>query len=263
VSYQIVVCGGIAPDPLQTLEPVPGPALKNEMMLPHVFDPWAAHALYEAGHLAKLNPGAKVWVVSMAPKAKLQQVMMTVAQKLPFELVPLDGPPGGFTDSADVAEALAAAIRTIAGLDLSRLLLFGGWESATRGAGTTMQRVGALLGITEQFLAVDQLEVRDGGSLRVWERLEGGRQQVSLCSGLPAMLAWATGHLPEPPNHPPTGMANGRLLMPALQKAKPAPAGAGCTFLDVSLPKQIRQTVIVKDKPAAEIAREIVEWITQ
>ncbi len=32
------------PDPLQTLEPVTGPngpALKNEMMLPHVLDPWA------------------------------------------------------------------------------------------------------------------------------------------------------------------------------------------------------------------------------
>lgn len=47
---QIVVCGSIVPDPLQTLEPVTGPAgpaLKNEMMLPAVLDPWAAHALYE------------------------------------------------------------------------------------------------------------------------------------------------------------------------------------------------------------------------
>lgn len=263
MSYQIVVCGGIAPDPLQTLEPVPGPALKNEMMLPHVFDPWAAHALYEAGHLAKLNPGSKVWVVSMAPKAKLQQVMMTIAQKLPFELVPLDGPLGGFTDSAEVAAALAAAIRNIPGIDLSQLLLFGGWESATRGTGATMQRVGELLGITEQFLAVDQLHASEGGTLKIWERLEGGRQQVSVCAGLPAMLAWATGHLPEPPNHPPTGMANGRVLMPALQKAKPAAAGTGCTYVEVSLPKQVRQTAIVKDKPAAEIAREIVEWIGQ
>lgn len=36
-AYQIVVCGSIVPDPLQTLEPVAsptGPALKNEMMLP-------------------------------------------------------------------------------------------------------------------------------------------------------------------------------------------------------------------------------------
>ena len=50
-GYHIVVCGSIVPDPLQTLEPVQtptGPALKNEMMLPAVLDPWAAHALYEA-----------------------------------------------------------------------------------------------------------------------------------------------------------------------------------------------------------------------
>ena len=54
-GYQIVVCGSIVPDPLQTLEPIEtpnGPALKNEMMLPAVLDPWASHALYEAANLA-------------------------------------------------------------------------------------------------------------------------------------------------------------------------------------------------------------------
>ena len=59
-GYQIVVCGSIVPDPLQTLEPVSGPtgpALKNEMMLPAVLDPWAGHALFEAAHLAKNAPG--------------------------------------------------------------------------------------------------------------------------------------------------------------------------------------------------------------
>ena len=48
-QLQIVVCAGIVPDPLQTLEPVmaaKGPGLKNEMMLPAVLDPWAASALY-------------------------------------------------------------------------------------------------------------------------------------------------------------------------------------------------------------------------
>jgi hypothetical protein len=43
-AYQIIVCGSIVPDPLQTLEPVTaptGPALKNEMMLPAVLYPWA------------------------------------------------------------------------------------------------------------------------------------------------------------------------------------------------------------------------------
>src|ERR1700751_1672767 len=100
VPYHIVVCGSVIPDPLQTLEPVTGPggpALKNEMMLPAVLDPWASHALYEAAILAKNTPGSKVWLVSLGPKAKLQQVMMTVAQKVPFELVAIDGPANGFS----------------------------------------------------------------------------------------------------------------------------------------------------------------------
>ena len=144
---QIVVCGSIVPDPLQTLEPVAGPALKNEMMLPSVLDPWAAHALYEAANLAKNVSGAKVWLVSLGPKAKLQQVMMIVAQKVPFEFVALDGPAGGFTECSEVAAALAETIQGIPGLDRSRLLVFGGWESASRGTGATMQMIGERLGI--------------------------------------------------------------------------------------------------------------------
>src|SRR5665811_1641348 len=92
---QIVVCGSFVADPLQTLEPVTGPAgpsLKNEAMLPAVLDPWAGHALFEAAHLAAAHPGSRVWLASLAPKAKLQQVMMTIAQKVPFELVAVDGP---------------------------------------------------------------------------------------------------------------------------------------------------------------------------
>src|SRR5438270_243488 len=145
MSFQIVVCGTVVPDPLQTLEPVTGPggpALKSEMMLPAVLDPWAGHALYEAAHLAAQHAGSKVWLVSLGPKAKLQQVMMTVAQKVPFELIPLDGPASGFSDSFETASALAAAIENIATLDRARLLLFGGWESASRGAGSTLAMVG-------------------------------------------------------------------------------------------------------------------------
>src|SRR5512138_3948431 len=149
-GYQIVVCGSIVPDPLQTLEPVTaatGPALKNELMLPAVLDPWAAHALYEAAHLAGKVAGSKVWLVSVGPKAKLQQVMMAVGQKVPFELVAIDGPAGGFVDAHETAAALADAIRGIPGLDQGRLLVFGGWESASRGAGATMQLVGERLEI--------------------------------------------------------------------------------------------------------------------
>ena len=50
--------------------------------------------------------------------------------------------------------------------------------------------------------------------------------------------------------------------MPALQKAKPVKlAGEGLTLASVSLPKQVRQTKIVKDATPDVIAREIVEWI--
>ena len=266
-TFQIVVCGGIVPDPLQTLEPISGPAgpaLKNEMMLPAVLDPWAAHALYEAANLAQQNPGSKVWLVSLGPKAKLQQVMMTVAQKVPFELVAIDGPSSGFADSFETAAALASGIDGIAGLDRSRLLVFGGWESASRGSGATMQMVGERLGLTEQFQGVDRIKLRDGGGFEVLERIEGGRHQVSVCSGPPALLGWATGHLPEPRNNPQVGMANMRTIMPALQRAKAAAVkNEGLSFAAVTLPRQQRETRIVKDTPAEEIAREIVAWIKE
>lgn len=264
-AYQIVVCAGIVPDPLQTLEPVAsptGPALKNEMMLPAVLDPWAGHALFEAANLAKHAPGSKVWLVSLGPKAKLQQVMMTVGQKVPFELVALDGPASGFTEAAEVAAALAEAIQAIPGLDKSKLLVFGGWESASRGAGATMQMVGERLGIVDQFQGVDQLTVNADGALEILERMEGGKHQVSKCMGAPALLGWATGNLPEPKNNPQVGMTNMRTVMPALQKAKAVKlAGEGLTFASVTLPKQMRETKVVKDKSPDEIAGEIVEWI--
>jgi hypothetical protein len=56
----------------------------------------------------------------------------------------------------------------------------------------------------------------------VLERVEGGKHQVSVCAGTPAVLGWATGNLAEPRNNPQVGMANMRTIMPALQKAKAA-----------------------------------------
>lgn len=264
MPYHIVVCAGIVPDPLQTLEPVAGPALKNEMMLPAVLDPWAAHALYEAAHLAKSVAGSRIWLVTLGPKAKLQQVMMSVAQKAPFDLVAIDGPSGGFTDSVSVAAALAAAIESIPNLDRANLILAGGWESAARAAGTTLQMVGERLGITDQFQGVDELTVLPDGKLRILERVEGGVHQVSVCDGPPVLLGWATGNLGEPPNNPQVGMANMRTIMPALQKAKPAalPAGA-LSFDSVATPRQTRRTRIVKDVPAETIARELAAWIAE
>src|ERR1017187_3674069 len=265
MHLHIVVCAGIAPDPLQTLEPVTGPngpALKNEMLLPAVLDPWAASALYEAANLAAKHPGSKVWLVSLGPKAKLQQVMMTVAQKVSFELLPVDGPIGGFPDAHSTAAVLADAIAALSGLDRSQLLVFGGWESANRGAGVTLQLVGERLGITDQFFGVDQIDLREDGSFEVLERVEGGKHQVSVCLGTPAVLGWATGNLAEPRNNPQVGMANMRTIMPALQKAKAAKLEAnGLRYIAVSLPKQQRTTRVAKDLTPDEIARELVEWI--
>jgi electron transfer flavoprotein beta subunit len=261
----IVVCTGIVPDPLQTLEPVTGPAgpgLKNEMVLPAVLDPWAACALYEAANLAAKNPGSKLWLVCLGSKAKLQQVMMTVAQKVAFELVPIDGPIGGFPDAHSTAAVLAETIAALPGLDRAKLLLFGGWESATRGAGVTLQLVGERLGITDQFQGVDQIDLRGDGSFEVLERVEGGKHQVSVCAGAPAVLGWATGNLAEPRNNPQIGMANMRTIMPALAKAKARKLEAnGLNYVSVSLPKQQRETRVVKDLTTDQIAAELVEWI--
>jgi electron transfer flavoprotein beta subunit len=263
--FHIVVCAGIVPDPLQTLEPIAtpgGPALKNEMMLPAILDPWAASALYEAAHLVSKCPGSKVWLASLGPKAKLQQVMMNVAQKASFEFVPVDGPMGGFADAHATAAVLAETIENIAGLDRSKLLLFGGWESASRGAGITLQIIGERLGILDQFQGVDNIELHSDGSFEVMERIEGGRHQVSTCAGAPAVLGWATGNLPEPRNNPQIGMANMRTVMPALQKARTVPNAAnGLRYVAASLPKQQRNTRIVKDMSAEDVAHELLTWM--
>lgn len=266
-GYHIVVCASIVPDPLQTLEPIQtptGPALKNEGMLPAVLDPWAAHALYEAADLATKFPGSKVWLVSIGPKAKLQQVMMTIAQRVSFEYVPIDASASGFADSHATAALLAETIQGIPGLDRSRLLVFGGWESASRGAGATLQLVGERFAILDQFQGVDQLSVQSDGSFEILERIEGGRHQASICVGPPALLGWATGHLPEPRNNPQVGMANMRTVMPALQRAKSVtPPAVGLHYLSASSPKQQRQTRVVKDLSAEQIAHEIAEWIVK
>jgi electron transfer flavoprotein beta subunit len=59
-------------------------------------------------------------------------------------------------------------------------------------------------------------------------------------------------------------MANMRTVMPALQKARPAPVGAaGIEYREVAVPKAQRDTRVVKDLTPAQIAEELVEWITR
>lgn len=258
----IVVCGSLVPDPLQTLEPVQtpqGPGLKNEQMLPSVLDPWAACALYEAAALAKARPGSKVTLVALGPKAKLQQLMMTVAQKVPLELVAVNAPAGGFTDAKDTAAELVKAIKA---MPSAPDFVFGGCASASRDAGVTLQFVAESLGITEFFNAVDEIKLADDDSFTVKERIEGGKYLVSTCSSLPAAVGWATGSLPEPPNNPQTGMMNMRGIMPALMKAPVANVGSGgISWIKAEVPASKRDTVVKKDMSVEDIAKEIVEWV--
>lgn len=261
----VIVCGSLVPDPLQTLEPVQtpqGPGLKNEQMLPCVLDPWAACALYEAAALAKRRPGSRVTLVALGPKAKLQQLMMTVAQKAPFSLVAVNAPAGGFTDARLTAAELAKAIRAIPGLDLSATLLFGGCASASRDAGLTLAFVAEELGISDYFNAVDELKISDDDVVDVLERVEGGRYLASTCSGLPVAVGWATGSLPEPPNNPQVGMMNMRTLMPALMKAPAADVGAGgIAWTKAEVPAAKRDTLVKKDLSADQVAEELAQWI--
>ena len=218
--------------------------------------------LYEAANLAKQRAGSKVYLVALGPKAKLQQLMMTVAQKAPFTLVAVNGPAGGFTDAAEAATELVKAIKGIPGLDLSSTLLFGGCASASRDAGVTLQFVAEALGITECFMAVDELKLADDDTFSVLERIEGGQYLSSTCSGFPAAIGWATGSLPEPPNNPQVGMMNMRAVMPALMKAPVANVGVGgIAYEKTEVPSAKRDTVVKKDMAVDDIAKEIVDWI--
>jgi electron transfer flavoprotein beta subunit len=59
-------------------------------------------------------------------------------------------------------------------------------------------------------------------------------------------------------------MANMRVIMPALQQAKPAPVGADdIEWTSVSLPSKTRETKVVENTPPAEIARELAAWIKE
>ena len=104
----------------------------------------------------------------------------------------------------------------------------------------------------------------EGAGFQVKERIEGGQYLVSKCDGAPAVIGWATGELPEPPNNPQVGMMNMRTIMPSLQQAKSVTVSTGdVTFDDVALPSQRRETRVVKDTPVEDIADEIIDWLNK
>jgi electron transfer flavoprotein beta subunit len=125
-----------------------------------------------------------------------------------------------------------------------------------------MQFVAEALGITECFMAVDELKLADDDTFTVLERVEGGQYLSSTCSGFPVAVGWATGSLPEPPNNPQVGMMNMRAVMPALMKAPVANIGVGgIAYEKTEVPSAKRDTVVKKDMSVDDIAKEIVDWI--
>ncbi len=254
------------PTRCRPLEPVMGPAgpgLKNETMLPAVLDPWAGHALYEAAQPREgARRAARSGSSASAPKAKLQQVMMTVAQKVPFELVALDGRPAVSPTRRATAAALADAIDAIPGLDRSRLLVFGGWESASRGAGATMQMVGERLGITDQFQGVDELTVGADGALRD-PRAHRGRAAPGV-GVRRAARACSAGRPATCPSRRTTRRSAWRTCARSCRRCRRPSrrrSPMGGAFASAAVPTQRRETRVVKDLSPDEIAQEIVEWI--
>ena len=263
-ALQIVVCAGIVPDPLQTLEPVTGPngpGLKNEMVLPAVLDPWAACALYEAAQLAAKNPGSKLWLVSLGPKAKLQQVMMTVGQKAAFELVPSTAPSAAFPTRTRRRPRWPRPSPRCLGstCDASALRRMGVCH-ARRGRHAAACRRAAGHHRPVSGRRPDQAArrriVRGAGA-------RGGRQAPGL--GL-------RGHARR------SGLGDGQSCRAAQQSADRHGeyarhhAGAaegeavelaanGLRYVSVGLPKQQRETRVEKNMTPDEIARELVDWI--
>ena len=250
--------------PLQTLEPTTtpnGPGIKSEM----VFPPFSTLGRVRALR-SRCSRRQKPRQQALARLARPQGQAATGDDDRGAEgrlrARSHRRPHRRFPDAHSTAAILAETIAALPGLDRTKLLVFGGWESASRGAGVTLQLVGERLGIADQFQGVDQIDLRDDGSFEVLERVEGGKHQVSVCAGAPAVLGWATGNLAEPRNNPQVGMANMRTIMPALQKAKTAALEANSlSYVSVSLPKQQRETRVEKNMSAEEIARELVEWI--
>lgn len=266
-KIDIIVCGVLVPDPLQSLVPEIKEnrfSLKNENLLPMILDPMSAKALYKAKELiGSFDNESKIYLVCSGKKNKVQQMLMKEAQKLEFELVLIDNDYiNGFNDSLETAKALANAIRNIPEIDTSNLLILGGYTSASKDSGVTMPLLAGYLGINEVFLGADFIEVNQDSGFIIKERNETNGYLVSTTSELPLVVSIATGEIAEPCNNPQVGMANMRKMMPILQKSvKLDDLHSNIVYEAVDLPKKNRSTLVVKDKSPEEIAIEIVNWI--
>ena len=239
-------------------------------MLPAVLDPWAGHALFEAARLAQSAPGSKVWLVSLGAKAKLQQVMMSGgAEGAAIELVALDGPASGFRRFVRDGGGTGGRYRRHRGDWIARgcCCSAAGNRYVARHAGSTLQMVGERLGIPEHFQGVDQSTVLADGGLEILERKGGGAastRPASVCAAL-RRRCWAGRPWDSPGAEKQSAGGDGehahgecrRYSAPKRRRSR-MPA---CASLSVTLPKQQRETRIVKNMPAEEIARELAAWM--
>ena len=238
-------------------------------MLPAVLDPWAGHALYEAAHLAaRASPAARSgwW-----PRPQ-GQAAAGDDDGGPEGAVRTGGPgrPGRrlHRRARDVGRSAGRGhAEAIPAWTASRLLLFGGWESASRGAGVTLQMVGERLGHPRPVPGRGRAD-RAGRTARceILERVEGGQHQVSVCAG-PAGGAGLGHRQPARAARTTRRSAWPTCAASCRRCRRPSRRAGRRRRRDVRsrwpCPRQQRETRIVKDMTPDEIAREIVEWIRQ
>ena len=145
---------------------------------------------------------------------------MTVAQKVPFELVPSTAPPA-VSPSRRSPPRWRTPSKPSPASTGRRLLVFGGWESALRGAGATCK--------WSASASASRPVPRRGPVHRQRRRLPGNprthrrrQHQVSTCAGAARPARLGHRQFARAQEQSPGGMVNMRMVMPALQKAKPA-----------------------------------------
>jgi len=222
------------PDPCKRWSrwPARRSVLTNEMMLARPCWTVGRPCPVRSGNLARVAPGSKVWLVALGPKAKLQQVMMTVAQKVPFELGPrwtsfrFPIPSRRRRPWRRPSRPFRAGSRPIAGVR---------WMgSASRGA-VPLADGGRALGIAEQFPGRRPGEGwarRQPGDPGAHRRRAAPGFGVRRASGRAGL---GTGNLPDAANNPQIGMANMRAIMPPCNAPRP-PSPTPAVVHSVSCP---------------------------
>jgi electron transfer flavoprotein beta subunit len=156
------------------------------------------------------------------------------------------------TDTLGIARLLAGALEPLA-CDL----VIAGQTSDDLEAGQVGAQVAALLGMPVISNAV---EVRvEGGELVVRRDMEDGFQTVR--SSLPAVLLSSTGL--DEPRLPSLKGIMGAKKKPLERVAADVPAERRITWGEPYVPEKTVTGTIVQDVPAAQTAKQLVEWLRE